>query len=136
MSNNEEVKTPWIPEIMYEDGGEGISSHIPFIQTPLGEEMPKMLFIFESRDTGEFEPGLDGEELPVTQLDLHQYANMNYLKTVMDFVQYDNLRFALGLEPIRTAAAKGQKITSNVRVAVDDQQNDVDALDDSGNDNN
>ena len=55
MSDNK-VKTPWIPEIMYEDSGEGISSHIPFIQVPLGEHMPNMLFMFESRETGEFEP--------------------------------------------------------------------------------
>jgi len=121
------VKTPWIPEIMYEDSGEGISSHIPFIQVPLGEHMPKILFMFESRDTGEVEPGLDGEELPVTQLDLHQYANMNVLKQRLPAVEYDNVRFALGLESLRTAAVKGQKITSNVRVRVN--EDDIDALD-------
>lgn len=114
-------ETNWIPEIMYEDAQDGsLSSHIPFIQVPKAEEMPRLLFMFESRETGEFEPGLAGEELPVTELDLYQYANMNYLKTRMSLVEYDNLRYALGLDPIVTAAQKGQKITSNVRVAVND----------------
>ena len=124
--NEDKVKAPCVPEIMYEDSGEGISSHIPFIQVPLGEHMPRMLFMFESRETGEFEPGLDGEELPVTQLDLHQYANMNTLKEKLTHVEYDNVRFALGLESLRTAAVKGKKITSNVRVKV--SEDDVDEL--------
>ena len=114
----------WIPEILYEDAEDGgVSSHIPFIQVPEKEEMPKMLFVFESRATGEFEPGSDGEELPVTELDLYQYANMNYLKTQMSWVEYDNLRFSLGLEPLKTAAIKGSQISSNVRVAVSENDN-------------
>ena len=137
MTDNK-VKTSWIPEIMYEEASEGISSHIPFIQVPLGEHMPKMLFVFESRDTGEFEPGLDGEEVPVIQLDLHQYANMNVLKQQLTHTEYDNVRFALGLESLRTAAVKGTKITSNVRVKISDE--DIDTLDtaalDTGASNN
>ena len=111
----------WIPEILYEDAEDGgLSSHIPFIQVPAEEEMPKMLFVFESRETGEFEPGSSGEDLPVTELDLYQYANMNYLKNKMSWIEYDNLRYSLGLESIKTAAVKGSKITSNVRVALGD----------------
>jgi hypothetical protein len=110
--------TQWIPEICYEDSEEGLSSHIPFIQVPATEEMPRMLFIFESRETGETEPGPEGEELPVTELDLHQYANMAVLKERLNWIEYDNVRYALGLEPLATAATKGQKITSNVRVAL------------------
>jgi hypothetical protein len=111
--------TQWVPEILYEETEEGLSSHIPLINVPVEEEMPKMLFIFESRETGDFEPGPDGEELPVTQLDLHQYADMSVLKKKLTWVEYDNVRFALGLEPLKTAAMKGAKITSNVRVAID-----------------
>ncbi len=122
-------KTQWIPEIMYEDSEDGgLSSHIPFIQVPDGEEMPKMLFVFESRETGEVEPGPQGEELPVTELDLYQYANMNYLKSRMNWVEYDNLRFALGLEPLKTAAIKGAQVTSNVKIAVEGKPEE-DALD-------
>ena len=117
MSDQQNTKQ-WIPEICYEDSEEGLSSHIPFIQVPQTEEMPRMLFIFESRETGETEPGPEGEDLPVTELDLHQYANMAILKEKLNWIEYDNIRCVLGLEPLATAAMKGQKITSNVRVAL------------------
>ena len=128
MSNE---KSQWIPEIMYEDAEDGgLTSHIPFIQVPDGEEMPKMLFVFESKNTGEFEPGFNGEEVPVTELDLYQYANMNYLKSRLTWVEYDNLRFALGLEPLKTADIKGAQVTSNVKIAVEGKPKE-DALDNS-----
>ena len=106
----------WVPEIMYEDSGdEGLTSHIPFVQVPDSEEMPKLLYIFESRETGEFEPGPEGEDLPVTEMDLHQYADMNSLKETLDTETYDKVRIALGLEPLQQAAQKGREITNTVR---------------------
>jgi len=33
----------------------------------------------------------------------------------MSYLEYDNLRFSLGLQPIREAAIKGQEITTNIR---------------------
>ena len=33
-------------------------------------------------------------------------------------MEYDNVRFALGLEPLKDAAIKGHRITSNIRVAL------------------
>ena len=126
MVKNENDK--WVPEIMYEETDGGLTSHIPFVAVPSGEEMPKMFFIFESRETGEFEPGPDGEELPVAELDLHQYADMAALKAGLTWVEYDNVRFALGLESLRTAAVKGSKITSNVRLTLNKESVD-DVLD-------
>ena len=105
----------WIPEVLYEESDGGLTSNIPFIQVPVDQEMPSLLYIFESRETGEFEPGSDGEDLPVSEMDLHQYADMAVLKERMTVVEYDNVRFALGLEPIVTAAIKGRKITDNIR---------------------
>lgn len=105
----------WVPEIMYEDNGEtGMTSSIPFIPVPQEEEMPSILFIFESRETGEFEPGSEGEPLPVTEMDLHQYADMAVLKESLDDKTFDKVRVALGLEPLKKAAAKGQAITQKV----------------------
>jgi len=110
------VKNNWIPEIMYEEAeSEGMTSHIPFIPVPQEEEMPNILYIFESRETGEYEPGPDGEELPVTEMDLHQYADMGALKTTLDLETYDKVRIALGLEPLKDAEAKGKNITQNIR---------------------
>jgi len=105
----------WVPEICYEEEADGISSHIPFIQVPLEEKMPQVLFMFESRETGEHEPGLDGGPVPVIQLDLHQYANMTVLKEKFDPRSYDYIRIALGLEPMSEAAAKGHDITEKIR---------------------
>ena len=70
--------TNWYPEIMYEE-----DSKIPFVPVPEGEQMPGLLFMFESRDTGEFEPDHDGNPLPIIQMDLHQYANMSILKDAL-----------------------------------------------------
>ena len=107
-------KSNWIPEIMYEESEEG-SSNIPFIMVPQEELMPRILFIFESRQTGEFEPGAEGEEVPVFEWDLHQYADMQILKERLDPVAYDGVRKALGLEPLAIASEKGKKIGKNIR---------------------
>ena len=107
-------KSNWIPEIMYEESEEG-SSHIPFIMVPEEEVMPRLLFIFESRQTGEFEPGSEGEEVPVFEWDLHQYADMAVLKEKLNQFTYDQVRNALGLEPLAIAAEKGAKIGDKVR---------------------
>jgi hypothetical protein len=80
--------------------------------------MPTLLFIFESRESGEFEPGEMGEELPVVDLDLHQYADMSILKSNLDSLTYDLVRAALGLEPLLDAAQKGKKITNTIRQKV------------------
>jgi hypothetical protein len=107
-------KGNWIPEIMYEESEEG-SSNIPFIMVPKGELMPRMLFIFESRQTDVTEPGFDGEEVPVFEWDLHQYADMAVLKNKLDLQTYDKVRNALGLEPLKVAEVKGAEIGKNVR---------------------
>lgn len=94
MSKN---KSNWIPEILYEDDPNGLTSHLPFIPVPENEEMPNMIFIFESRNTGEFEPGPTGEELPVMDLDLHQYLNLRFISKILGDESVQSLRTALGL---------------------------------------
>ena len=105
----------WIPEIMYEEAEDGESSAIPFIMVPADQEMPKLLYIFESRSTEEFEPGLEGEEIPIVEWDLHQYADMAILKEGLDLITYDKVRQCLGLESMAVAVEKGKKITDSVR---------------------
>ena len=111
-------KKNWVPEIFYEESGDGMSGQIPFISVPKDEEMPKMLFIFESRETGEVEPGPQGEELPVTEITLHQYADMEFLKVGLTSAEYDRVRKVLGLQPMKEAVEAGRKITQSVRDAV------------------
>lgn len=105
----------WYPEIVYEEEMGGSSSKIPFILVPKGQSMPTLLYIFESRDTGEKEPGADGTDLPVFEMDLHQYADMATLKNNLAPELYDQVRLSLGLETMEAASKKGAKITQSVR---------------------
>lgn len=118
MSSRSDRSNRWIPEIMYEESEDGLTSNIPFIQVPEEETMPGMIFIFESRDTGEFEPGPNGEDLPVTDLELHQFCNMSTLKSKLSTEEYDRVRAVLGLEPLKVASQKGTKITQKIRESV------------------
>tara|TARA_Y100000592_G_C5480043_1_gene324800 strand:- start:1148 stop:1489 length:342 start_codon:yes stop_codon:yes gene_type:complete len=104
----------WYPEIMYEE-----ESKIPFVPVPEGCQMPGILFMFESRETGEFEPGTDGEPMPIVEMNLFQYANMALLKDALTGDEYDRVRDVLGLEPLQVASEKGRKLTDNVRSAVE-----------------
>jgi hypothetical protein len=72
----------WWPEICYFEPSQvdEEASMFPFIDVPAEEKMPAMLFIMEKRDTNEFEPGPQGEDLPVSSLNLINYGNLVYLK--------------------------------------------------------
>jgi hypothetical protein len=109
----------WIPEICYEEDPSGLSSHIPFIEVPKDQEMPRFLFVFESRETGEYEPGDDGSPLPIYDMDLHQYANMAALKQGLSSEAFDQVRAVLGLEPLEIAQEKGKKISEKIRKNLD-----------------
>jgi len=114
MSKTKQQKSNWIPEIMYEE-----DSQIPFIDVPENESDPPLLFIFLNRRTGETEPGSEGEELPVVEMDLRQYVDMSILKRGLTETEYDKVRSILGLLPLKEAVAKGKGITANVKKAVD-----------------
>ena len=113
----------WFPEIMYEEVEEGESSKIPFVLVPKDQVMPTLLYVFESRETGEYEPGLDGNPLPILEMDLHQYADMKILKENLTAETYDQVRICLGLKPMVEAVAAGQKITGNVRKNIEEKTN-------------
>jgi hypothetical protein len=110
MSKNKNPKN-WIPEIVYEEG----EGQLPFIHVPPGHDDPKLLFIFVSHQTGEFEPGSEGEDVPVLEMDLKQFVDLGALKSGLSEQEYDKVRAVLGLEPLRQAVEKGKKITQSVR---------------------
>ena len=85
-------RSRWVPEIMYEETDEGLSSNIPFIMVPENELMPRVVFIFESRETGELEPNEEGDPVPIMEMDLHQYADMAILKAGSTSEEYDPVR--------------------------------------------
>lgn len=110
---NKKKSSNWIPEIMYEE-----DSQLPFIEVPPGEKDPSLLFIFLNRQTGETEPGSDGEELPVFEMDLRQYVDMSALKNGLTSQEYDKVRTVLGLMPLQDAVEKGRNITSNIKKSI------------------
>ena len=108
----------WFPEIVYE-AADGVSSRFPFIVVPDDQEMPKVLYIIESRDTGERATLEDGSEQPVMDMEMHQYADMSVLKKYLSTESFDAVRSALGLEPLAIASQKGEKINESVRKKLD-----------------
>lgn len=109
-------KNEWMWEIVYADDTEdGQLGHLPMIHVPDNCEMPSFLLIWEVRSTGEYEPGPEGEDVPVIDQELRQYASMDILKNNLSPAEYDNVRKALGLKPLVQAAKDGQLITAKVR---------------------
>ena len=105
----------WVPEIMYEEYEEdSISGGIPFIQIPNKKEMPDILFVFGSQNTGEFEPDLEGEPQPIVEMELYQYACMQYLKDELNPGVYDQVRVCLGLDPLSVATEKGMRQSQKI----------------------
>jgi hypothetical protein len=111
MSKQSQSAQTWLPEIVYEEGG----SKIPYIHVPDGIDDPAVLFIFLSRQTGETEPGDDGEDVPIVEMDLRQYVDMSALKSRLPPAAYDQVRSVLGFLPLREAEERGRQITMGVR---------------------
>ena len=103
-------KRMWVPEIVYEEyEGSGITDGLPFINIPNDKEMPGILFFLGTQETGEFEPGEEGEPQPIVEVEVYQFACMKYLEEKLSEDDYDKVRLALGLESKLSVRAKGLK---------------------------
>jgi hypothetical protein len=71
---------------------------------------------------------MEGEEVPVYEWDLHQYADMAVLKDKLSPSIYDIVRTSLGLEPLAIAAAKGSAITGRVRTNLEEDVEDQERI--------
>ena len=109
------AKKNWIPSIEYESDETGEVSDLPFINVPMEQQMPSLLWFWEHRETGEFEIGPKGKELPIVERDLHQYVDMKKLYSFLSPESYDRFRITLGLKPLKQAVTEGQKVTSNIK---------------------
>ena len=106
----ENNKRKWVPEICYEDyEGSDLTGGLPFIQVPQTHEAPDVLFIFASKDTGEVGVGDNGDPEPIVEMELYQYACMQYLQKGLNVEDYDKVRKCLGLLPLEEARTKGNK---------------------------
>ena len=95
----------WIPEIFYEETSDGLTRGLPFVNIPEDKAMPSAMFICEVRDS---------KEDDMKDLAIHMFANMTVLKQELEEDVYDKVRLALGLENLKTASEKGQKITEEL----------------------
>jgi len=97
------------PEICYEDfskGEETITGGLPFINVEDNQNMPSVLFMYESRK-------IEDEEFE-REIVLHSYANMMQLKSKLSEDLYDVVRVALGLMPLKEAAKLGEQINDKI----------------------
>ncbi len=98
----------WIPEICYEESGEGLTGGFPFIKVPEDKVMPSALFISEARDIKEEDVEQE------TEVIMHMFVNMTTLKQNLDVRTLNRVRKCLGLEPLGTAKRKGERINKKV----------------------
>lgn len=99
-----------VPVLLYESE----EQTMPYVEVGQNEDMPTALFIQEYKHTGEFEPGTDGEEQPIVDIMIHMYVDMDVLKNKLSSELYDQVRVSIGLEPVKKAREKGQKILDKV----------------------
>lgn len=109
------AKKNWIPSIEYESDESGEVSDLPFINVPMEHAMPSLLWFWEHRETGEFEVGPKGKELPIVERDLHQYVDMKKLYSFLSPEMYDKFRVTLGLKPLKVATKEGQQLTNKIK---------------------
>jgi hypothetical protein len=99
-----------IPVILYESEEQSL----PYIEVQQSDAMPPALFIQEFKHTGEFEPSSDGEDAPIIDMLVHMYVDMEVLSKKLGTDLYDQVRVAVGLQPLQKARQEGQKILDKV----------------------
>ena len=122
------TNSKWVPNIYYEENGEGITGGLPFIDVPYGRSMPGCLFICESKDyrdlSQETKDNLDLEHLE-REIIMHSYANMTILRQKLSPELFDEVRIAIGLQPLQTALLEGTKKTMEIQKNIDNMINKI-----------
>jgi hypothetical protein len=109
-----------VPEILYEapsyPGAK--TSPIPYIDVPKDKKMPPVLFLFESKETGEFEIGDKGMPEPIIEQIPHRYVDLNFLFERFEKIEMpemkDNIRMMLGMEKEAIAKKLGEEKVSKI----------------------
>lgn len=111
-----------VPVILYEEpkGGEK-PNPIPYIDVPAQGKMPPVLFIFEYRQTGEYEPDSKGNPVEIVDQIPHKYVDMEHLKDKLPPHLNDMIRTLLGMKPLKEAQKEGQVILDKVNKNVADK---------------
>jgi|LauGreDrversion4_2_1035121.scaffolds.fasta_scaffold151879_4 hypothetical protein len=99
----------WIAPIFYEEDTNGITRGFPFIEVPQDKDMPNCLFIYgmKTLDT-KFDDEFEKEVV------MYSYANMTVLKNKLPPTLFDEVRMALGLQPLHEATSVADKMLEDV----------------------
>jgi hypothetical protein len=109
-----------VPEICYDEPLPGQpANQFPFILLKAGKKMPPVLFIEERRETGEVEPGPNGESIEIVDSLMHKFVDMEVLKEKLPPHLNNMVRTALGMKPLEEATVSGQAILDKVMAAVE-----------------
>lgn len=114
-----------IPIILYEENAEGKSNLIPYIEVGLDEEMPKVLFISEYKQTGEFDVSMEHGSSEIVDMLIHKFVDMEYLMKILDEDTNDKLRVALGMKPLKEAQAAGSVTLSLVEKKAEERKQEL-----------
>jgi len=97
MAEKVNVRVPILYYNEPEGGGEPAGVDLfPYIDVQKDEEFPKVLFVQEWRETGEFEITNDGN-MPIVERDIKLFVNADILKDHLTEEQYFDIRTKAGL---------------------------------------
>ena len=109
-----------IPTILYEEPRPVEPPNpIPYIDVPKDGKMPPVLFIFEYKQTGEFEPGPNGNPIEIIDQLPHKFLDMEFLKEKLPPHLNDMVRTLVGMKPLKEAQKEGQVILDKVHQNVE-----------------
>lgn len=124
--NPSKQQKPTLPIILYEEPKPGEPANpIPYIEIKKDEQMPKILFISEYKETGEFEPDTNVGTVAIVDMLIHKFVDLEHLKDKLDEQTYDKIRVSLGMKPLKEAQALGQPILDKALKAAEDNKRDL-----------
>ena len=88
------------PEIFYEENDQGFTNGLPFMRVDNTDHIPGALFIATASNFENKNNEQENEE-DVCEITMQMYVNSEILKTVLSEEDYDDVRKALGLKPLK-----------------------------------
>lgn len=105
-----------LPEICYEEPLPGKEPNpFPFINVSKTGKMPSVLFIEERKETGEVEPGPNGQPQEIVDCLMHKFVDLEILKEKLPPHLNDIVRVALGMKPLKEAVGPGQALMDKAK---------------------
>jgi hypothetical protein len=126
------TKKPKIPVLLYEEPkpGEAVNP-IPYIEIEKDGEMPRVLFVSEYKETGEFEADAVHGSVAIVDMLIHKFVDMEHLKEMLDSETNDKVRVALGMKPLKEAQQAGQPILDKIFTSAEARRKELETSQDA-----